>query len=99
MGSDEELMPRGALTASSKRVMRPQFGSGLLDLVFEPGGGALVATTQHLVQAALQQWLGQLIGAESVEVEHVDATLTVSVSYVVLRTQETATATFTRAAP
>ena len=94
-----ELVEQVLFTAPGERVMRPDFGSGLLALVFEPGGGALVATTQHLVQSALQQWLGHLIAAESVEVEHVDSTLTVRVSYVVLRTQQPASATFTRAAP
>jgi phage baseplate assembly protein W len=94
-----DLIEQVLFTAPGERVMRPDFGSGLLGLVFEPGGGALEATTQHLVQSALQQWLGHLIAAESVEVDHVDSTLTVRVSYVVLRTQQSAIATFTRAVP
>jgi phage baseplate assembly protein W len=79
--------------------MRPDFGSGLLALVFEPGGPELVATTQHLVQGAFQQWLGHLIAVESVQVSHVEGTLTVEVGYVVLRTREHAEATFSRSAP
>ena len=55
--------------------MRPDFGSGLLGLVFEPGGPELVATTQHLVQGALQQELGHLIAVESVEVEQDEGAL------------------------
>ena len=35
--------------------MRPDFGSGLLQLVFEPNSPTLAATTQILVQGALQQ--------------------------------------------
>lgn len=91
-----DLIEQVLFTAPGERVMRPDFGSGLLELVFEPAGGPLAATTQHLVQGALQQWLGHLIVAESVEVEHGDGTLTVTVGYVVLRTQENATATFVR---
>ncbi len=94
-----DLIEQVLFTAPGERVMRPDFGSGLLELVFEPGGGALVATTQHLVQSALQQWLGHLISTDSVEVEHVDGTLSVHVAYVVMRTRESATATFSQVAP
>jgi phage baseplate assembly protein W len=76
--------------------MRPDFGSGLLGLVFEPGGPELVAATQHLVQGALQQELGHLIAIESVEVAQDEGALTVAVSYVALQTQERASAAFSR---
>jgi phage baseplate assembly protein W len=101
-GADDhlrDLIEQVLFTAPGERVMRPEFGSGLLGLVFEPGGPELTATTQHLVQGALQQTLGHLIAVESVEVTHVEGTLSVTVSFVVLRTQERASASFTRGAP
>ena len=91
-----DLIEQVLFTAPGERVMRPDFGSGLLGLVFEPGGPELVATTQHLVQGALQQWLGRLIAVESVEVAQDEGALSVTVAYVVLQTQERAVATFTR---
>jgi uncharacterized protein len=91
-----DLIEQVLFTAPGERVMRPDFGSGLLALVFEPGGPELVATTQHLVQGALQQELGHLIAVESVEVSQDDGALTVSVSYVALRTQQRASASFSR---
>jgi len=94
-----DLIEQVLFTAPGERVMRPDFGSGLLALVFEPGGPELVATTQHLVQGALQQWLGHLIAVESVQVSHVEGTFLVEVGYVVLRTRERADATFSRNAP
>ena len=84
------------LTATGERVMRPDFGSGLLGLVFEPGGPELVAATEHLVQGALQQELGHLIAVESVRVTQDDGALSVVVTYVVLRTQERTAAAFAR---
>jgi hypothetical protein len=42
----------------------------------------------------LQQWLGDLIVVDSVEVESVDSTLRVTISYVVRRTQTPQTAVF-----
>ncbi len=94
-----DLIEQVLFTSPGERVMRPDFGSGLLGLVFEPGGPELVATTQHLVQGALQQELGHLIAVESVEVSQDEGALTVSVSFVALRTQERSTATFTRSVP
>jgi len=91
-----DLIEQVLFTAPGERVMRPDFGSGLLGLVFEPGGSELVATTQHLVQGSLQQELGNLIAVESVEVEQAEGALTVNVSYVSLQTQQRTSATFTR---
>jgi phage baseplate assembly protein W len=91
-----DLIEQVLFTAPGERVMRPEFGSGLLALVFEPGGPELVAATQHLVQGALQQELGHLIAVESVEVSQYEGALSVDVAYVALRTQEQATASFTR---
>jgi hypothetical protein len=91
-----DLIEQVLFTAPGERVMRPEFGSGLYALVFEPGGPELVATTQHLVQGALQQELGSLISADSVEVTQDEGTLTVVVSYVVLQTRQAASASFSR---
>lgn len=79
--------------------MRPDFGSGLLGLVFEPGGPELVTTTQYLVQGALQQELGHLIAVESVEVRHDEGEFSVSVTYLRLADRAQEQAEFTRSAP
>ena len=83
-----DLIAQVLFTAPGERVMRPDFGSGLLALTFEPNSMELAATTQFLVQGALQQWLGHLIAVEAVEVSAVEGTLSVLVQYVVLRTQQ-----------
>jgi uncharacterized protein len=80
-----DLIEQVLFTSPGERVMRPDFGSGLLALVFEPNSTALAATTQMLVQGALQQYLGNLIAVEAVEVEAVDSTFRVNVRYVVRR--------------
>jgi hypothetical protein len=49
-----------------------------------------------MVQGALQQWLGDLIQIEAVEVESDDATIQVTVQYVVRRNQQRQTAQFSR---
>jgi phage baseplate assembly protein W len=100
--ADEEAYIRGLIeqvlfTSPGERVMRPDFGSGVMQLVFAPNSPELAATVQLLVQGALQQWLGDLIALEAVEVEAVDTTLKVSVRYVVSRTQTPQVASFEHA--
>ena len=46
-------------TRPGERVMRPDFGCGLADLVFEPNTPELAASLQSSVQASLQAWLGE----------------------------------------
>ena len=94
-----DLIEQLLLTGPGERVMRPEFGSGLYALVFEPGGPELVATTQHLVQGSLQQELGNLIAVDSVQVTQDEGTLDVFVSYVVLQTRQRSQASFSRSVP
>lgn len=89
------LIEQVLFTSPGERVMRPDFGSGLAQLVFAPNSPELAATTQVLVHGALQQWLGRLITLESVTVEADDGALRVTVSYVVNRTQARDSAVFT----
>jgi phage baseplate assembly protein W len=96
--SDEEhirdLIEQVLFTSPGERVNRPTFGSGLLQLVFAPNSDALAAATQLSVQAALQQWLGDLIEVRAVEVSNPDSTLRVTVRYAIRRTAEDRTAEF-----
>ena len=90
-----DLIHQVLFTNPGERVNRPTFGSGLLQLAFAPNSDALAATTQALVQGALQQWLGDLILVEAIDVENEEAILRVTVQYVVRRTQARQVAEFT----
>ena len=90
-----EMIELLLFTHAGERVMRPDFGSGLLALVFEPNSTTLAATTQMLVQGALQQYLSPLIAVQAVEVTNDDAALRVDVRYTVLRDRSTHSASFT----
>jgi phage baseplate assembly protein W len=94
-----DLIEAVLFTAPGERVMRPDFGSGLLGLLFEPGGPELTGTVQFMVQSALARWLGNLISVEEVEVDQDDGVLTVEVRYVVVASRTAGTATITRRTP
>lgn len=83
-----EMIEQVLLTSPGERVNRPTFGSGLLQLVFAPNSDALRAATQLSVQGSLQQYLGDLILVQSVDVQNDDATLQITVNYVIRRTQQ-----------
>jgi len=93
-----DLIEQVLFTAPGERVNRPTFGCGLNQLVFAPNSDELAAATQVLVQGALQQWLGDLIQVAEVAVESEDATLRVTVEYLVRRDGRRETAQFTRGA-
>ncbi len=91
-----QLIEQLLFTESGERVNRPDFGSGLYQLVFAPNSGELATTTQFLVQGALEQWLGELIQVEAVDVQSVESRLEVTIRYIVRRSQEQQVAAFVR---
>lgn len=86
-----DMIEQLLFTNPGERVNRPDFGSGLLDLVFAPNSAELAAALQFTMQASLQGWLGDLVDIEALEVQSEDATLRVAVRYVVKRTGESRT--------
>jgi phage baseplate assembly protein W len=91
-----ELIEQLLFTAPGERVNRPTFGTGLRQVVFAPNSGALVQALQLSVQSALQQWLGDLIEVDSLEVAAQDAVLRVQVVYRLRRDGQQQVARFER---
>ena len=83
-----DMIEQFLFTSPGERVNRPDFGSGLLQLVFAPNSTELAAALQFTIQAGLQRWLGDLIDVQKVEVTSVDATLGVLIQYALRRTGE-----------
>ena len=88
----EELL----FTSPGERVNRPDFGSGLLQLVFAPNSVELASALQFTTQAALERYLGDLIDLQTLDVQAEDSTLSVTVKYVVRKTQQARTDRFVR---
>lgn len=91
-----DMIEQVLFTSPGERVNRPTFGSGLMQLVFQPNSEELATSTQFLVQGALQQWLGDLIQVDQVQVESEDSSLRVTIVYTVRRTQQQQVAQFQR---
>ena len=86
-------------TNPGERVNLPDFGCGLLQMVFAPNSPELAAALQYTTQAALQRYLGDVIDLQSLEVTAQESTLNVVVKYVVKRTGDAHTENFVRSAP
>jgi Bacteriophage baseplate protein W len=91
-----QMIEQVLFTAPGERVNRPDFGTGLMQLVFGPNSPELASATEFMVQGALRRWLGELIKVESVQVSSEDSTLRVLVQYLVISSGERQLAQFTR---
>jgi uncharacterized protein len=78
-----EMIEQLLFTNPGERVNRPDFGSGLARLLFGPNSPELATALQFTMQATLQQWLGDLIQLQSLEVTSDDSTLNIFIQYVV----------------
>jgi phage baseplate assembly protein W len=86
-------------TNPGERVNRPDFGSGLLQLVFAANSPEVAAALQFTLQAALDRWLGDVIEVRDLEVTSEDSRLTVDISYAIRRTGEIVETSFEKGAP
>jgi uncharacterized protein len=97
----QDLIEQVLFTSPGERVNRPDFGSGIMQLIFGKNNQELAVATQFLVQGALEQWLGDIIDIEAVDATAVTSisegdSLQVIVKYTVRRTNEAKTVQFTR---
>jgi hypothetical protein len=83
-----QMIEQVLFTNPGERVNRPDFGCGILQLVFAPNSEELASATQFLIQGALEQWLGDVITLESVQVENDESRLVITIQYVIRATQQ-----------
>jgi len=79
-----------------ERVNRPDFGSGLLQMVFSPNSPEMAAALQFSLRGALQRWLGDVIELQDLQVTSQESTLTIGVQYVRRQTGSTEVVQITR---
>ena len=89
-----QLVEQVLFTSPGDRVNLPDFGSGLLQMLFSPTSPEIAAATQFTVQGALQKWLSGQIKVQSVATTSVNSTLTVTVTYTPLNTGVSQVQTF-----
>lgn len=83
-----DMIEQLLFTSPGERVNRPDFGSGLMQLVFAPNSPELASALQFTMKAALQRWLGDLIQVEELAVTSEDSTLSITIQYTTRRTNQ-----------
>lgn len=99
-GRDEhvrDMIEQLLFTNRGERVNRPDFGSGLMQLIFAPNSPELASALQFTIQASLQQFLEDVVDIVDLEVVSEESSLRIVIQYVVRRTNERQTAVFTQA--
>ncbi|MEH2070104.1 MAG: GPW/gp25 family protein [Nostoc sp.] len=94
-----DLIEQLLFTTPGERVNRPDFGCGVLSLIFAPNSPELVTTMEITIQASIEQWLGDLIDLQTLEVTNVDSSLYIMVEYLVQSSGEVQTATYRTTVP
>jgi phage baseplate assembly protein W len=69
------------LTSPGERVNLPDYGTRLRDLVFDPNADVLAATTEFMIQRALQKYMADEIRVEQVAISVNDNVLQVNIVY------------------
>ena len=91
-----DMIEQLLFTNPGERVNQPDFGSGLMQLVFAPNSPELAAALQFTMQAALQRWLGDLIQVQALTVTSLDSRLDIDIQYVIRSTNQPVSVTLTQ---
>jgi phage baseplate assembly protein W len=91
-----QMIEQLLFTRPGERVNRPDFGSGLMELVFATNSPELAATVQFTMQAAIQRYLADIVDLQSLEVSSEDSLLRIELTYMLRRTGQLNSAQFSR---
>lgn len=75
------------LTGIGERVMRRDYGGGLLQLIHDPNNDVLRAIVQHQIAKSIGQWEPR-VQLQDVTVTQQEGTLYVELRYVISQTQQ-----------
>jgi len=78
-----QLIRQVLLTSPGERAHRPDFGAGLLRMVFAPNDPATASLLKSTIFQNLTNWLGTILTVDDVSVSADESTLNVRVVYVI----------------
>jgi uncharacterized protein len=87
----EQMLEQLLFTRPGERVNHPDFGCGLLNLVFSPASPEVAAALSVTVAGAVEKWLGDVVKIQAVSVTAVGSELQVVLDYTVTATGTPAT--------
>ncbi len=83
-------------TAPGERVNRPEFGSGVRELLFDVNSEAMANAAEFMVRSAVQRYLSDLVVVDALTVTRDEGELRIALSYTLRADEERVTETFVR---
>lgn len=85
-GSDahvRQMLELLIFTMAGERVMRPDLGSPVRQMLFNAGNGAVAMALQATLQATISQWLGHVLTLQdlTIDFDDQDAALEIGITY------------------
>lgn len=94
-----DLIEAVLLTTPGERVNRPDFGSGINELLFEPGNEALETAADFLIRAAIQRHLSEVLTVADLAIRRAGGVLEIRIAYVLRASGATDRLTIRRDSP
>lgn len=100
-GSDphlRQMLEQLVMTLTSERVMRPDFGSPVRQMLFRAGNDPVAVALEASLQAAIRQWLGHVLVLEdlSASFDEDEAVLDIRIEYSAVNRQSAGELTIRR---
>lgn len=82
-------------TAPGERVNRPEFGSGIYEMLFDANSEALETAADFLIRSSLQQHLGDVVSIDALSLRRDGGVLEITLTYGLIGSQDRVTEQFT----
>ena len=83
-----DMMVSLLLTSKGERVNMPQFGCGLRELLFLGNNSRIAALVKITVSGSIENYLGDFVIVDDVDVQHRDELLLIKIDYTVKHSME-----------
>ncbi len=90
------LLEAVLFTAPGERVMRPNFGSGVPEMLFDSNSDALATAADFLIRSAVQRYLSDVLVLAALDVSRNEGELHITVTYSLVGEEDQQTETFSR---
>jgi len=92
------LLEAVLFTAPGERVMRPEFGSGIPDMLFDGNSEALETAADFLIRSSVQRYLSDVLVLDNLSIARNEGELEITVTYSLVGEEDRRTDTFSRGA-
>lgn len=79
-----DMLGQVLLTLRGERVNRPDFGAGIVEMVFTPASSELAAAHEFAIRAELARWLGDVVRVNAIAIAEDGEQVNIQIAYTTL---------------